>query len=469
MNSQPETDPWENDLLDYKSVGQTFGNLIASIDEAKVISIEAGFGRGKTFFRKAWAEDLRQRGEVVIEIDAQQSDHSGDPVISFIGALIGALPDKAKDRRQEAYERGKKIAGLTARTVLRVATRHAAEDIIETMTERTADKIDALDALEDVVREIGNDMSKLAGDLIAGQMAAEQVRKKELPEQLHALHDALTAETQTKRVVIIIDELDRCHPEYAIALLEAMKLVFDHPGFVFCLMINADYLENVASKRFGSFVEGERYLDKFVDIRLQLPRTDETLKAATRHLAMHLPLAIPYGEHQEFSVVRAAGLAAELAPVSNLSMRQIKRVLLKVELALRCYRHEPLDCALLVFLAFKDACGQGTDEMLPISDRFLLRVRLTPKVAREFKERLDEGGLGEDRELAYEAKAFIKSNCNELLKLSDELYCSPPLASGRTYHDWAQVCLHLAEHYVPDHQAILDAVRQLEATEPTAT
>ncbi len=86
MNSQPETDPWENDLLDYKSVGQTFGNLIASIDEAKVISIEAGFGRGKTFFRKAWAEDLRRRGEVVIEIDAQQSDHSGDPVISFRGA-----------------------------------------------------------------------------------------------------------------------------------------------------------------------------------------------------------------------------------------------------------------------------------------------------------------------------------------------------------------------------------------------
>ena len=62
------TNPWEHDQLGYKAIGETFTNLIKSIDSAKVISIEAGFGRGKTFFRKAWSEHLRQAGEVVIEI-----------------------------------------------------------------------------------------------------------------------------------------------------------------------------------------------------------------------------------------------------------------------------------------------------------------------------------------------------------------------------------------------------------------
>ena len=82
---------WKEDRLGYKEVGITFANLIKSIDGQKVISIEAGFGRGKTFFRKAWAEQLREGGEVVVEIDVQQSDHSGDPVVTLLGALVDAM------------------------------------------------------------------------------------------------------------------------------------------------------------------------------------------------------------------------------------------------------------------------------------------------------------------------------------------------------------------------------------------
>lgn len=458
MKKMPQRDHWENDLLDYRAVGQTFSNVIAFFDEAKVISIEAGFGRGKTFFRKAWAEDLRQRGEVVIEIDAQQSDHSGDPVVSFIGALIGALPEKEKDIRQDAYEKGKKIAGLAARTVIRVAARHAAEDIIETMAERAADKVDGLDGLENAVREIGNDMSKLAGSLIAGQMAAEQVRKKELPAQLNALHKALTTERGTKRVVIIIDELDRCHPEYAIALLEAMKLVFDHPGFVFCLMINAEYLEKLAEHRFGTFTEGEKYLDKFVDLRLQLPKTEKALRAATRYLAKQLPLEIPFGDTDDFSLEKCAEVASNLAVLCGFSMRQIKRVLLRVELAFRCYRDIPLDGPLLILLAFNDASGRNFDPKVTLP-----RAALTPEVAKEFSKPIDHRSLDSEQKRNHKATDFIQRNCPELRDLPEDRYKSPPLGRDRRYLDWVPICTHLAEHYIPNHQAILDAVRELEA------
>ncbi|MFP3398639.1 hypothetical protein SB749_20145, partial [Brevibacterium sp. SIMBA_078] len=82
--------------LGYEKIGHAFTNLVRSIDTKKVISIEAGFGRGKTFFRKAWAQQLRAAGEVVVEVDLQQSDHSGDPVISVLGALVDALPKGEK-------------------------------------------------------------------------------------------------------------------------------------------------------------------------------------------------------------------------------------------------------------------------------------------------------------------------------------------------------------------------------------
>ncbi|WP_216825772.1 hypothetical protein [Ruegeria sp. EL01] len=82
---------WDHDLLDYEHIGNTFTNLIKSMEITKVISIEAGFGRGKTFFRKAWSEQLRQSGETVIEVDVQQSDHSGDPIVTLLGALVEAV------------------------------------------------------------------------------------------------------------------------------------------------------------------------------------------------------------------------------------------------------------------------------------------------------------------------------------------------------------------------------------------
>ena len=113
------------------------------------------------------------------------------------------------------------------------------------------------DALDDVIKGVGGEMSKVAGQLITSQMAAERVRKTELPEQLEALRTALVGGAKNKRVVVIIDELDRCHPEYAISFLEATKLIFGRSGFVFCLMVNADYLESLARHRFGVAQEDE--------------------------------------------------------------------------------------------------------------------------------------------------------------------------------------------------------------------
>jgi len=97
----------------------------------------------------------------------------------------------------------------------------------------------------------------------------------------------------------------------------------------------------------------EKYLDKFVDIRLGLNPNDESMKGAIYDLTMDLPLKIPYGDGYEFRLEHAAELAGQLAVQSKLSMRKIKRILLRVELAMRCYADRPLDASLLVLLAFQ--------------------------------------------------------------------------------------------------------------------
>lgn len=96
-----ELKPWQADRLGFARMGQSFTHLVQSITDSKVITIEAGFGHGKTFFRTEWAQELRAAGEEVIEIDAQQSDHSGEPVVTFLGALLAALPIEEKGGARE--------------------------------------------------------------------------------------------------------------------------------------------------------------------------------------------------------------------------------------------------------------------------------------------------------------------------------------------------------------------------------
>lgn len=452
MNDEYEPNPWDGDLLGYAAIGETYTNLIQSIDDSKVVSIEAGFGHGKTFFRKAWATHLRNAGEVVIEIDAQRSDHSGDPVVTFLAALMETLEPAERSQWTKAIAKGTGIALGTAKLLASFAARKAGEEAIDGIENWFKSDGDESE-LDTMIADFSKEASKTLGAQLTAQLAAERVRNQEMPAQMQGLREALTAGKGTERVVILIDELDRCHPEYAIALLEAMKLVFDQDGFVFVLMVNAVHLERLAGRLFGAITEDERYLDKFVDIRLILPKTDEVLGQAAFDLAMQLPLGTPYSDGAHFSLETAAKLARNLAPPSKLSMRQIKRSLLKVEVALRCYQDMPLDVPLLVFLAFRDAMSPNL-----LSEDYLPRVRLGKWVVDRLKEKEKKSKGTEVDILVQGLTKFTQENCSELLTLPDDRYRLPP--DGKQYFDWAKI-MYLSEHYLKSHADVLNAVHQM--------
>ncbi len=462
-NEEPKV-AWEGDTLGYKEVGETFTTLVKSVkDDTKVISIEAGYGRGKTFFRKHWAEHLRQQDEVVIEIDAHLSDHSGDPVLTFIGALVDALPEGETSTGKKLVEKGRKYGGLALRTVLRVGLRQGAEEIFDAMTGKAVDALgESNKALKDATKEFGDGLSEAAGDLVVSQIAAERMRTEAFPAQMSALRDALTGESEERRVIVMVDELDRCHPDYAIAFLEAMKLVFAHKGFVFCLFVNDEYLEGLAANRFGAMKAGERYLDKFIDIRLKLPDTKEVIAGAAEELFKGLSEAghlTPFGEGDEFTIERAARLAGELAPLSELSMRQIERVKLRVELALRCYPEQPLDYALLVLLAFLEATffddedDKGKSQKRNAMSELLPRSELTPSRGLDLCEKHKK----ELRAATYRDKTpsakFIDRFCFSFFSVEDiAAYKKLDDRYSEAHFGKLEV---LSSNYMPDHKRVL--------------
>ncbi|WP_157971075.1 KAP family P-loop NTPase fold protein [Pseudogemmobacter bohemicus] len=459
--------PWKDDGLGYAAIGDTFTSLIKSIDDSKVISIEAGFGHGKTFFRRAWAQQLRASGELVIEIDAQQSDRTDDPIITFMGALLKAQPVSGKPLAKTLKDGSLKIAGIAARSLTRAVLRSGADVVLGAVSDWVQEQTPDIGGLDKAVEELETGMSKVAYQLIATHLAAETARIEELPIQIDKLRDALTEGAASDRIIIIVDELDRCHPEYAIALLEAMKLVFGRNGFVFCLMVNPHYLENIARHRFGPREGDELYLDKFVDLRLALRTSPEIQGLATAELVRQIPIAISFGQSEHFSVEAAATLSKEIVKQSGFSFRQIKRTIERVDLVARIYRGVPIDPSLLVLMAFSDVAPERTRKHLSLPSALLKRSSLTPEGAKRLMDGFEFAQSGFDRQQLGEAfercRSFVGDACPELVDLAEEMYQLSPQAGQRSSHEWYKVLKGLGPTYIPSHRAMLDGVQSILA------
>lgn len=77
-----------------------------------------------------------------------------------------------------------------------------------------------------------------------------------------------------KKLLIIIDELDRCNPSFAVRMLEVIKHYYNDNNTVFLLSTNNRQLVHTIKKYYGNEFDGYGYLDKFYDIVFELPSVD---------------------------------------------------------------------------------------------------------------------------------------------------------------------------------------------------
>lgn len=81
-------------------------------------------------------------------------------------------------------------------------------------------------------------------------------------------------ELNCEKLVIFIDELDRCNPLYAVKLLEEIKHYYSSEKVLFVFSVNLIQLKNAVNSVYGEKFESFKYLDRFFDIRLTLPEAN---------------------------------------------------------------------------------------------------------------------------------------------------------------------------------------------------
>jgi hypothetical protein len=257
------------DLLNRKDFGQRLTDLVDSISQPLVIALDGPWGSGKSHFLKLWAgaHKLELKGPngvgngqaEVIYFDAFEHDFLDDPLVSLVAKLANDAP--ARGFAATAMEKVKSAAGPLLKLGARIA-----------LAMGSAGGSEVVGALGDAA--IGA-VGKTAEEKIEDFWKAETSRIVAMSEFRAAL-EALTkkADGTTQKMVFIIDELDRCRPDYALQMLEIIKHFFTVPNMHFVLGANLSELENSVKARYGAGINARKYLQKFVMLEMRLPSAE---------------------------------------------------------------------------------------------------------------------------------------------------------------------------------------------------
>lgn len=262
-----EDSPFHGDKFEREEVAKRLTSLIDRMASGAVISIDAPWGEGKTFFGRNWALQLGMAGRKVAYIDAFEQDYIEDPFL-LIASEIAVLM-KGQDELVQEFKDG---AVAVMKAVLPIATKSMVN---------VAAKI-ALSSMG-IPTGLSGAMSNSADSVADGTEAWLRKRIDDHDKEKQALRsfkDKLTefSVMQEKKVVIFVDELDRCRPDYAISLIERLKHFFYVPNVVFVLLINRQQLERAVKGVYGPDTDAELYLGKFINLNFCLPkiRSDES-------------------------------------------------------------------------------------------------------------------------------------------------------------------------------------------------
>lgn len=362
-----EIDPtkvWADDTLDRERVADALTKLVRPEAGPLVLTLNGGWGTGKTFFLERWRLALEQSGMCAIYFNAWEDDYCGDPLVAILGQLKEDLGRQYRAKMQAVFNAAKKVGTRAAFKFVSTASGGL------------------LDAQS-------TDFSSTLGDLL-DEYKKEGTSRTQLKKALVALTEEVKKKTDGP-LVFIIDELDRCRPTFTIELLERVKHLFGIPNMVFILGIDHAQLGSSVKSVYGD-IEIDGYLRRFFDMDFALPAADSAaycknlmarhqLEAYFQERSQQCENRIHIKDYGEFQDA-ISFLCAQL----SLSLREIEQIVRQFVFVARNVKDKhrlfPILLAILLLLRSKDrslydryVCGKcPPGKVLNLIEKYFDRV-----------------------------------------------------------------------------------------------
>ena len=261
-----------------KPIAENIIRLLTSDIDLSPMVIDGGWGTGKTEFCQKLIRLMQEqhRDYQPVYIDAFRSDHSGEPLLALLAEIIKACTpedtgEQPSEQRKNITRKVAKAAGFVMKTVAKAAVGHVlkqnTDDLAEEFQQIMNDGQDA-DSLAETVTDAAATIASHTIDATVEALLKEQIEAEKNLETLKACLKELAAD---KPIILFIDELDRCRPDYAVDMLEVIKHVFEVENVKVVLVTNTKQLRAAINHRYGVEVDAHKYLDKFLKYSFTLP------------------------------------------------------------------------------------------------------------------------------------------------------------------------------------------------------
>lgn len=268
------------DLLDRRTQVEIVCGVLRSEAGPAVVTVNAPWGGGKTTFLRMCANELRATEvALVVEFNSWTQQYTKKPLVDLVGAIshqlsMGEKGGSNSDLRDQAAPLAEVFGSARTNRPLFTSWESAHESV---------------EAFSTALREVA-----------AGP----------------------------GRVVLVVDELDRCQPSYALGILEALHHLFAVEGVMAVVGVSRDELCNSIWSLYGERFDADTYLGRFTDLPIDLP--PPTYENLGRFLEEQLRTSGLEGRIQ----AQSAAILQLVAQVEGCSLRDLQQATHRAALAL---------------------------------------------------------------------------------------------------------------------------------------
>lgn len=298
------------DILDRKKIIDDIEQILVLLSEQKqgrVFALDGKWGYGKTYILERLEKELEvlQNEETqndrfyVFHYNCWQYDYYEEPAVAIVSAMLEkrGKDNKAEMALQKEYTDLKTVLGKIAGEFTKNKIGINLVELCNELEENKGEK-----------RENPSDFDEMFAFKKTLDFTRNQIREL----------------SKNKTVLLVVDELDRCMPEYAIKVLERLHHMFEGLDNVIVLLaIDSTQLEHSVKEIYGEQVDTERYLRKFISFRVRL----DTGKVQNQILDNY-----GYYFYEFENLAECCPVVLKLIELSGIDIRNIDKLIEKLDM-----------------------------------------------------------------------------------------------------------------------------------------
>lgn len=236
-------EPTDHDSLGRDGLAEALATLTVAGETPMTVGIFAGWGAGKTSLVRLIQRSLPSASTHVVHFNAWEHQAVKHPVVALAHAIRNSLTPSEKEDQ--------KFRDLLIKVAISVGdqavSRWTGISVLDLFGKAAAAREEEARRAEFQQRDISMRLRDHLHDLIR------------TTQEAHPTSEG----SARRRIVIFIDDLDRCDGDRALELLQALKLYFNLPDCVFFLSVDRGALQQSIAARYPDLpMDQVHYLDK---------------------------------------------------------------------------------------------------------------------------------------------------------------------------------------------------------------